>query len=386
MEEKKVKNILLINEMFESSIASTKELIKDFISLGHKVTVYTLEEFEERLKDTGAKIKPIKLDKSDLKNIPPFLLQRVIFSLTLCKSYEPIINDGLKSEEKYDFLIVDSFYDGNELNKIFKAPTVIALYNSPIGDKSPFIELSQRKRMEPFNEVNKKFNLNIRDFLSLPFIADAKYKFMFFSKIFQKKPLDESFYFIGANNQEDSPVDESFNFKKDESKKLINISLDLILNQNADFYNLCIQTFGNCKEYQIILNVGDKIDIKQLGQLPDNIFAFNKIPLKDILPITDVIITDGRTDSINKVLYYNKNLPLILLKQDINEFDCSKIIKNNEAGIILNNKQLSPEYLKETVNDFITNITKYQKGFQKIAESNIEAKSHRKEIFEKIFG
>ena len=389
MEDKKQKNILLIPSVFDNyGIIGSIEIIKDLISLGHTVTCYILDEFEERFKKSGAKLKTFKIDKTPLKNLPPYFAQRIYFSFTIGKFYDEILNDALKSDEKYDFLIVDSFIDGNEINKIFKIPTVITLYSNPLGEKTPFIELYAQKRLEFILPVNKKYNLNIIDFLSIHFMAETKYKLMLTSKLFQPQSLlsDNSFYFIGPSSQEEKPNDESFNFKKDENKKLINISLVPILSQNIDFFKLCVKAFGSSKEYQIIMDVGKRIDIKELGDLPENFSVFNNVPQSQILPQTDVIIIDGGIEAINEVFYYNNKLPFILIKQDINEFDNSKIIKKYEAGIVLNDKKLTPEILKEVVINYLSNKSKYQKGMDIISESFKEAKSQRKEILEKIFG
>ena len=86
--------------------------------------------------------------------------------------------------------------------------------------------------------MNKKFNLNIRDFLRVHYIADAKYKLMLTSKLFhpQSEVIDDSFYFIGPSIEE-RPIDNNFNFKKDENKKLIYISLGTIFNDNFKIFN-----------------------------------------------------------------------------------------------------------------------------------------------------
>ena len=210
---------------------------------------------------------------------------------------------------------------------------------------------------------------------------------MFTSKLFnfESNVLDDSFLFIGPCIEEYKP-DESFNFIKDENKKLIYISLVPIFDQNIDFYKLCVQAFGNSYEYQIVMNVGKKINIKELGELPDNFYVFNNVPINQILPKTDIVIIDAGIKSINEVLCFNNNLPLILIKQDLNEFDYSKLIKKNEAGIVLNDKRLTPEKFRDAVNNYINDKSKYLKGVQNICQSFKEARNQRKEILEKIFG
>lgn len=384
MEDKKGKNILFIIGVFEDNIPGSIEIIKDLIDLGHNITCYILYEFSEKLKETGAKIKSYKIDKSDFNKYPPLILERISLSLTISRAYDLILNDALKSEEKYDFFLVDSFFDGTEMNKIFKIPTVISLYSYPLEEKSPFIELTKIKRMQSFNNINKKYNLNIRDYLSIKFIADAKYKLIFTSKLFNNnsKIINDSFYFIGPS-LEKNIFDESFNFQKDENKKLINISLYSLFHSNIDFYNLCIQTFENSKEYQVIINIGQNIDIKQFGNLPENISIFNYVPQHQILPITDAFITDSRIDSITKGLFLN-NLPLIIIRQEI-EYNISKLIEKFEVGIVLDSQKLNKENLYESVNSLISNKEKYKSGIEKISDSFKEARKDRKKILEKIF-
>ena len=68
MSERKGKNILFINAIFEGDITGVVEIIKDLISLGNTVTSYILNSFADLLKNTGAKLIIYYLDKRD---IPP---------------------------------------------------------------------------------------------------------------------------------------------------------------------------------------------------------------------------------------------------------------------------------------------------------------------------
>ena len=120
-------------------------------------------------------------------------------------------------------------------------PTVVSLYSSFLEEKTPFIEITRENRMRFLNEINKRYNINIRDYLSVRYIIDARYNIIFSSKLFQQKLkiLNDTFYFIGPNI-ENKAIDESFVFKKDENKKLINISIDSLLHDNIEFYKMCI--------------------------------------------------------------------------------------------------------------------------------------------------
>ena len=299
-------------------------------------------------------------------------------------AYDFILRDSIKSEEKYDYLLFDSFFDGAEMNKIFKIPTIVSLYSSPLEEKTPFIEITRENRMKFLNEINKKYNINIRDYLSVRYIVDARYNIIFSSKLFQQKLkiLNDTFYFIGPVI-ENITIDESFVFKKDENKKLINISIDSLLHDNIEFYKMCIDTFKNSEEFQMIIDVGEKVDIKQFGDLPVNISVFKDVPQHQILPVTDIFITDTRMEPVIKGVFIN-NLPLIVIKQDI-EHNQARLIEKSEVGISLDINKLNKESLYKAINDFLSNKSKYMVGVEKIVKSFREARNNRKKILEEIF-
>ena len=96
------------------------EIVRELSSLGHNVTCDVLDEYEERIKDVGAKVVAYKIDRNDFKKlIPPDVPPFYAYILIFC---EAIISSLSKDETKYDYYIFDSFFDIIELNKIFKIP------------------------------------------------------------------------------------------------------------------------------------------------------------------------------------------------------------------------------------------------------------------------
>jgi hypothetical protein len=385
MEDKKTKNILVLMTPFDSNVPSFYELIKDLISLGHNVTCYVVDKLESKIKPTGAKLKIYSIDLNGMNKIPPAIRYRTYTPYSISLFYDAVLNDVTKSEEKYDYLIVDSFIDGNEINKIIKAKTVVSLYLNCLGQKTPFVELNLLHRKHYWININKKYNLNIKDFLIQHFSPDAKYKLMFTSKLFhpELKIIDDSFYFIGPGFDE-RPIDNSFNFKKDNNKKLIYISLGNTFTRNVEFYQMCIEAFGNSKDYQVIMSIGKDVDKKELGDIPDNFYVLNYAPQLQILPQTDIFINHGGNNSINEAFFLN-NLPILVIPQELTQDENVKAIEKYEAGLSLDKEEISAELLRESVDTYLADKEKYQKGIAKIVESFKEARNERKKIFEKIF-
>ena len=376
------KNILVLVGLFDGHIPGMIEIVKDLTSLGHNVTCYVLDKFKDRVKDTGAKLKVFTIPPIHRS---PYSPKRAINCLIAGFSYDAIITDALKSEDKYDYLLIDSFFDGSELNKIFKIPTIISVYIFPLGEETPYVKKFEQKRLEPIIPLNKKFNLNIRDFIRVHYIADAKYKLMLTSKLFhpQSEVIDDSFYFIGPSIEE-RPIDNNFNFKKDENKKLIYISLGTIFNDNFEVFKQFVEAFRNWKDFQVVISIGKHFDVKNLGDLPENILAFNFVPQLQILKIADIFITHGGINSINEAILLN-NLPIIVMPQELDQFDNAKQIEKLEAGINIDNNNLSPEIIRNAVIKFLENEKKYKIGVEKICKSFKEARKERKAIYEKLF-
>ena len=71
MDTKKSKNILFITGVLHGHFTGDVEIIKQLVSLGYNVTCYVLDTFAERLKNSGAKIEVLNIDRSDFNKLPP---------------------------------------------------------------------------------------------------------------------------------------------------------------------------------------------------------------------------------------------------------------------------------------------------------------------------
>ena len=103
MSNKNGKNILYLAMVFEGHIPGAIQVINDLVSLGHNVTCYTLDTFENRLKKTGAKLKPISVGKISLpEEAPPI----AVFGVMIERFYDFVLTDVQNSKEKYDYFFL----------------------------------------------------------------------------------------------------------------------------------------------------------------------------------------------------------------------------------------------------------------------------------------
>ena len=207
------KSILIIPFCAHGHIPGACKVIEDLLSLGFKATCLITEEFEKRFKDIGANTEVYKLDMSEA----PKSSSRDEFSdFFFPKLTELFLSMSDKFKGKYDFLIVDSFFDGYEINKLYKIPKVITLFNGFSDLDNVTKEYFMKNNLELFTVLNKKYNLELRHYLINLIYPKTKYNLMLTSKEFHPKTpyINDTNYFIGPVIEKRA-IDKSFTFKKE---------------------------------------------------------------------------------------------------------------------------------------------------------------------------
>ena len=183
MEDKKSKNILMVNGILHGHFTGSVELVRELVSLGHNVTCYVLDEFGERIKGVGARVFVYNVDRDELKKqIPPYCPPFTINCLIFGRAYDQIFTLLSKDDTKYDYYIFESFFDIKEMNKILKIPTdKIVLYCiCPIFTDQ---DLTDPGRKNGLIYTDKKYNLNLHDFVQIHYVPN-KYKKLIFTQNF----------------------------------------------------------------------------------------------------------------------------------------------------------------------------------------------------------
>ena len=123
LENKKSKNILVINGILHGHFTGSVEIVRELVSYGYNVTCYVLDQFADRLKNVGAKIVVYNVDRSDFKKlIPPTAPPYGVNVFIVGRSIDAILSLLPKDETKYDYYLIDSFFEILEMNKILKIP------------------------------------------------------------------------------------------------------------------------------------------------------------------------------------------------------------------------------------------------------------------------
>ena len=201
MEDKKHKNILVVNGVLDGHFTGSVEIVKDLVSLGYYVTCYVLDEFADRIKDVEAKIVVYTVDRSKFRihrNAPSFAITAFVFSAAI----DEVMALILKEKNNYDYYIFDSFFEIEEMNKVLQIPInkLVKIYTSFIFTDEDPTDLSTR-RINILKPTSMKYKINLHDFLVIHYSPNKFPKLILTSKFFhlRSENTDETCFFIGPS-------------------------------------------------------------------------------------------------------------------------------------------------------------------------------------------
>ena len=381
------KKIAVLNGILHGHFTGSVEVVRELAALGHDVACFVTEEFADRLNDVPVKKVVYSADVSEIaKRLPPAAPAFAVNSIMVGKATDTLITLLSNDTTDYDYYIIDAFFDIEEMNKVLHLDPskFIIIYPSFIlTDENQF----DNARVFGLQETNRKYNINLHDFVGLIFTPNKFKKFILTSKFFHLRPedTDDTCYFLGPHI-ENRVADTSFDFKKDENKKLLFISLGTIFGKDLGFYHQCIEAFKDSEEYQVIMSVGKFVNIEEtFREIPKNFSIYNYVPQTQLLPEVDVFITHAGFNSTSEGLA--SGAALVLVPQAVDQFDVARVVERLNAGIALNKHEINitADVIKKAVNDAYDNREAFKAGTEKIINSFKEARNNRTAIYNEVF-
>lgn len=346
----------------------TLEVVKALISKGNEVLYYSFNMMKEKIESTGGTFiscdkynNIINLTNKDASRISKDLgfSIKVIADTTLamdkdiCRELEMI---------KPDCIVADSMaFWGKMIAKKLNIPFVSSTttfafnrYSAKIMKKG-FKELLAIAAALP--EVNrqikrlKKNGYNIKNIFDIIGNDNNTDTIVYTSRMFQPfaETFSDKYAFVGPSIR---PISEPVQKIGD---KLIYISMGTVNNDMIEFYNSCIKALKNT-EYQVIMSVGNNIDIGTLGEIPENISVMPAVDQMAVLSVADVFISHCGMNSVNESLYFA--VPLIMMPQTSEQWGvCERVIQLG-AGIRL--EKTSSADIKAMVDKVLSDETFYK--------------------------
>ncbi|WP_144488307.1 macrolide family glycosyltransferase [Bacillus sp. ABP14] len=369
--------VLFINTGSEGHINPTLQVVEELVSRGEEVVYFSIESFRERIEKTGATVRTIdeqKFIKAFLSGGRNYLPERINGLLHTADVIIPNVLEQIEGEH-FDYIIHDSMFGcGRIIAQILKLPAINSCTSFAQDEKSFEQMLDHLSKSIPvkvqdkihndFERLTKEITVKYSVEINSPyevFCNPAPLTIVYTIKEFQPsgEMFDETFKFVGPSIST-KVKNEEFDFTTIKEKDLIYISLGTVFNEALNFYKLCIKAFEN-SNYTIVMSIGNKTKISDLGEIPKNFIVKNYVPQTKLLSYTKLFITHGGMNSIHEGLYNG-------IPQSADQPVIAKQVENLGAGVKLSMKELTVEQLRESV-EFVLNNPSYKEAALNLKES-----------------
>ena len=354
----------------------TLGVVRELISRGHQVYYYSYNMMRDKIQSTGAVFvscdeydQEQRLDAKDGARIGKDLAFSTQILVDTTLALDDTVCEHMK-ELNPDCIIADSMAVWGKIVALkLGIPFVSSTTTFAFNQHSARIMKQRLGQMFGMIFSMSKINKNIKRLQDKGYPVKSVLDIIqndnntdtivYTSPEFQpcSETFSEKYVFVGPSIR---PVENMIEKKSD---KLIYISMGTVINDSTEFYKKCIEALANTK-YQVIMSVGNLINIEDLGAVPDNITISRFVDQIAVLSQADVFLTHCGMNSVNESLYYK--VPLVMLPQTSEQDGVATRVEQLGAGVRL--KHINAKAIRETI-ESVLNTKSYYEQASKISQS-----------------
>ena len=340
----------------------------ELVQRGNIVRFYSFNEFEEKIKATGADFvscdsflpELTEQEENGLKNVSTTEMTIQDIRITLS------MDDFLNAEFAFfqpDVVYTDSVCFWGKLSACkYHIPMVVSTSTFAFNQMSSQYMKNSPKELADMvfglprisKELKKlePYGYHIKSVLSLVQSDNNTDSVVYTSRKFQPyaESFSEHYIFVGPS------VFSKVMPRKEKERPFVYISMGTVINDRPDFYSKCIDALKDINA-EVIISCGNAMDQGLLGTLPDNIRVYPYVDQLDVLSKADVFITHCGMNSVSESLYMAA--PMILYPQTGEQCAVARRVTEIGAGILLRDD--SSEGIRNAVQEILNN-TAYSKA------------------------
>lgn len=357
----------------------TLGVVRELVERGHEVWYYSYEAFREKIEGAGAKFVPCDACDAEL-HLKPEDATRVgkdlAFSTRILVDTTLALDDMVCREMeriKPDCIVADSMAVWGKAVALkmgipFVSSTTTFAFNQhsakimkqSLGQLFGMIFSMPRINKDLKRLQDKGYPIN--NILDIIQNDDKTDTIVYTSSEFQPcaDTFSEKYAFVGLSVREAAESIEK------KAERLIYISMGTVVNDKLQFYKNCMKALGNT-EYQVILSIGNLVDIEELGEIPANFSVHTHVDQIAVLKKADVFLSHCGMNSVNESLYYQ--VPLVMYPQTSEQGGVATRVEQVGAGIRLakNTPAAIVAVVEQVLEDksYKENAAKLSEGFKK---------------------
>ena len=137
----------------------------------------------------------------------------------------------------------------------------------------------------------------------------------------------------GGADEESLEAWAGFRMERDEKRPLIYCSLGSFWAADTSFLRKVIEVFRRRGDWDLVIGLGNKANVADLGAIPQNVLALRWAPQIEVLKHADCAVTHGGITSINECLYFG--VPMVVYSTGFVDQDgCAVRVERHRVGVV----------------------------------------------------
>jgi len=131
------------------------------------------------------------------------------------------------------------------------------------------------------------------------------------------------------------------------ARKVLLISLGTAFTDQADFYRRCIEAFGDLDGWHVVLQIGQHVDVAELGPVPGNVEIHRWVPQFDILQQADAFLTHAGMGGSSEGMF--TGTPMIAAPQATDQFENADALVAAGVAVRVDSSDVSAAQLRDAL-------------------------------------
>ena len=187
---------------------------------------------------------------------------------------------------------------------------------------------------------------------------------------FESSHWPSHFHHTGPFHNGKGRENVDFPWERLTGEPLVYASMGTILNGQVDVFRTIVTAVAKNKNLQLVLSIGDQIDPKRIGPVPNNAIVVKRAPQLELLKRATVCITHAGLNTVLESLA--QGVPLLAIPITYDQPGVAARIAHKRTGVVTSLDKLTADHLAFLLNEVLTNPT-YRENARKLQKAIAEA-------------
>jgi MGT family glycosyltransferase len=187
---------------------------------------------------------------------------------------------------------------------------------------------------------------------------------------FESSHSPSQFYHTGPFHDSKGRENVDFPWERLTGEPLIYASMGTILNGQVDVFQNIVAALAKNKNLQLVLSIGDQLDPRQIGPVPNNAIIVKRAPQLELLKRASVCITHAGLNTVLESLA--QGVPQLAIPISYDQPGVAARIAQKQTGVVTSLDKLRADHLSTLLNEVLSNGI-YRDNARKLQKAIAEA-------------